>query len=1118
MPSPLITPEQLNIITALLKEATDLVSQIPDDQQPLEHYHILVETALIEELKRELEALSWLVVQINNTDDQVSLESLCDQFKIRCKIRNQDCLQSDEIDTDSPHKVCNSCLSFSANPEGITNKIYFELAKLFSKQQTLGEIVQILMPQVTLLLIPKWDDGKLEFTEKPIAELSEIPADTNIFTKFTMLPPYAMDMRTLASYSFDEHQSLYEFLEVHYPKLTARLYEHNRAYRTMHADIKAVLGKKETIREAIFNLILALRKGGERVTDNSDSATPEAWHAYNDFKKYVATLPKGHKTALNYLTNEDQTESFIETMAHLEANKCVEQASNQFESLLKDNPAGQDSILDIPIPALTAKEQHAIRAKYAGNKEQIGEHKPLLAEGIDTTTTLPLTLLRSALENIDFDDWATYIDVLTNFPLEAYADIFKYTNISCSSDLAEMIKKNYLNESQLTAIRQAILNNVEKLGGYEQLLPFAASAQDAGLIQDLYHHMPDDMFYRALSFLTLETWPSIIEHQFLQPIQIEGIHKTIRNHIEATRNYSPSFPFLDYCEFAAYCRDVLLLKSLIESMPDDNMARLEILLDSPKTWHYLWLHEFFDPILYQEICKNIEKLGGYPKLFKFAVDAEDFGLLIDLLANISEAERINTLLRIDLSTLSYIVNHQLILEQLPQLHQAIMADSKNLGGADQLIAFAVDANDAELLRKLLTSLSNDAVRKKEIGRVFLKAIPRGQVNIITTMMASLSNDKARLDLLLQMAQANEYPLILATYSHLIEGDGLVKGEDVIASILGSFSTGKARLAALGIACESGETPFSMAVTNENEQVVRAILESVNNQYATDADRVKLFFTEDKKNSTPFTKAIFSNKDIIHVMFMSLSETMQHKLVSSYYLAFATVKLFANTSEFFPNLFDLLPASLHLAVVSTPLKRASIFQNLKDDEVLSDSSELNTIEHLNEQLIRKMIMDSMPGVEQFPWDSEQNKQVLSHLADLHEYGYNLQDQGVEKGEKLVKLASELYEDLYGCKTFDETIQKAFLVKLHRHDAEFKTDRIYSGIIGNILIAVGLLGVGYLAIAGLNWAITGHFRIFKTQRTYQVQELAKVIETDFQEISDCKKLSNSSNPCSLNIASG
>src|SRR3990167_3169570 len=116
-------------ISNFLLEALGLVKNI---EYSVHDYQDLKQVVVQHELKQEVDTLTHLLSQSN-------FEAL---FKARCHERA------------ALH--AHSSLSFFDAPKGVCNTLYWNIAKnLFDHEPTLGEMLSVLLPHYSLILVPE---------------------------------------------------------------------------------------------------------------------------------------------------------------------------------------------------------------------------------------------------------------------------------------------------------------------------------------------------------------------------------------------------------------------------------------------------------------------------------------------------------------------------------------------------------------------------------------------------------------------------------------------------------------------------------------------------------------------------------------------------------------------------------------------------------------------------------------------------------------------------------------------------------------------------------------------------------------------------------------------------
>ena len=238
----------------ILKNFENLLSKTP--RIKLRDYSSLKQQVVVKEMKNELAALKDM---LQNQDTFV------EEFKKRCVIR--------------ANSNRGTALSFSAMPNGATNELYWQIARLLFNPETLSEMLSILMPEVTTVININ-DSDNISSAETNIQEDS---ANSNVIVNKESLltssagkqlcPDNLQDyviaedslllIDKINRLSFDKHQQLYDILTQQYPQLATKLYTHNVELQRLEQDLLFIAHRGQTAKDAISCLIKGLILGGK---------------------------------------------------------------------------------------------------------------------------------------------------------------------------------------------------------------------------------------------------------------------------------------------------------------------------------------------------------------------------------------------------------------------------------------------------------------------------------------------------------------------------------------------------------------------------------------------------------------------------------------------------------------------------------------------------------------------------------------------------------------------------------------------------------------------------------------------------------------------------------------
>ncbi|ASQ45678.1 hypothetical protein [Legionella clemsonensis] len=436
-------------LTNLLKETALLLM---DDITPHD-YASLKFQIINQELRDELKKLNEL---LENKPEQFA-----EHFRVLCKERAK---RNEE-----------SCLSFFALPFGYCNRLYWQIAERLFKPKTLGEMFKLLLSDNVNVITPEFlldlptsrpiSEQIIAALKNPVARLhegalsvletEESPPTIERLTQFVMTEKSLFDVNNLVLFKFTHHQALFKTLREEKPALIDKLYQHNHDFQTLYKQMLIVNNKGQSPYEEIKLLIRELTLGGERFTGGL-YASVRAQVAYTEFLSYLNSLPPILKSSLMTLKTANNI-TFSEILDDLNKGDCVETAAKHLQGIL-DNSVNH-TVLNTK-PYLTQEEREAINSQYG--------KKALPTMGRDSTNELPHDYLCALLGHIKIEDELVYLDLLIAFPPSYYDSLLKFAQINCQPTLPQallkMLKTGILNNEQLSALNEAVKNNVNKLG------------------------------------------------------------------------------------------------------------------------------------------------------------------------------------------------------------------------------------------------------------------------------------------------------------------------------------------------------------------------------------------------------------------------------------------------------------------------------------------------------------------------------------------------------------------------------------------------------------------------------------------------------------------------------
>lgn len=429
-----------------------------------------------------------------------------------------------------------TALSFTALPNGDTNRLYWEIAAFLFSPHTLAELLSILSPNTKKMLTtsletewlhpalahsPSWEKIaamrkiRLDVCEGGVDEESNelIPNDLSgyLFFKDTLF-----DVGNIKKLPFERQAQLYEALELKYPGLHDLLYTHNSTLSALREHIVLVKNKGQTLRAALTQMAKGLLLGGQKMRGEG-YAGASATTAYVVFNQYVASLSEPLKDKAMLLKSMTGKTLFT-VLSDLNQGKCVETAGAQITNIL-NNPQNKDT-LDV-LPALTREQLRNITNKYS-RKNQITFHAA--EEG---NTHLPEAILSNALNEITIKNAEDLVSLLVRFPLHLVDALLSkitiegnnYVKKDLLQDFMAAIKHGFFNKTQLNILIPALTKNITRFVDKKDALFIVIRAENTPLAQAVVNSMNEkermsalkgkDTLGRSLLYLAAVTHESL---------------------------------------------------------------------------------------------------------------------------------------------------------------------------------------------------------------------------------------------------------------------------------------------------------------------------------------------------------------------------------------------------------------------------------------------------------------------------------------------------------------------------------------------------------------------------------------------------------------------------------
>jgi hypothetical protein len=252
--------DTINLMKRKIAETESLVTTFPlTIASSLINYNDIQEAIIQLELQEEIQTLNEL---LNGSE-----EGFEQRFKAHCLERAK--------------RNENSCLNFTVMPEGICNKLYWDLIELAFGNQTWAERLAILMPNVKKLISTELRRDTLsnisvEFIENPLTTLQRTPQCQDL-GEFVIHQNLLFDLSAIVRFNLTLHQEIYKVINKNYPDLATKLYAHNQDFNTLKNRLQQLTNAGATPGQMIVSLINSLRLGGQN-TEGRETHLPAMLH------------------------------------------------------------------------------------------------------------------------------------------------------------------------------------------------------------------------------------------------------------------------------------------------------------------------------------------------------------------------------------------------------------------------------------------------------------------------------------------------------------------------------------------------------------------------------------------------------------------------------------------------------------------------------------------------------------------------------------------------------------------------------------------------------------------------------------------------------------------------
>ena len=322
-------------------------------------------------------------------------EKLQDGFKALCQSREE--------------QNKDTCLSFSSNPDGICNKLYFDLATRLFNPKNPADLLEILLPSVKQVLVIHLRVDKTLVSEsleglrqRPIFNTSWLNNDLKtLFKECVIAGDTLFEIPQMCSLNLALHRDLYKKLDA-YPEIKEKLYLHNEKLEALNRDIILISDGGPTLKEALILLKEKFTIGGAAFTGDVINASPSAELEARNFMNYFDSFDSEIKARLLAIPEMN------ELIEELKSRECVETMKETIDKLLTATPP--DFLLR---PLLSKERSDEIQSKYHPKK-------PLTPSGIEKNATPPIALSQQLLNHITIQTLEELCILLISIPENNY--------------------------------------------------------------------------------------------------------------------------------------------------------------------------------------------------------------------------------------------------------------------------------------------------------------------------------------------------------------------------------------------------------------------------------------------------------------------------------------------------------------------------------------------------------------------------------------------------------------------------------------------------------------------------------------------------------------------------
>lgn len=431
------------------------------DIVPLETYQSLKQALIRKEMQEELEFLETLLYKHDS--------NIVYEFRERCKQRSQ---------ANADTAIC-----FSMLPQGDTNRLYFELARVLLQPANLYELMTLLHPRIKSVLViepcqktPYFFNhlDRLNYLRQnpftlrlqPVSTLKSIK-QLHQFSKFITLGDICFDTQALQPFDFNAHILFYNLLSRQFPKYHRRLYANFQFFQELEDDILYYLSKGQSLYLALCDLSKGFIMGSKELEGSEEHASTSAYLALIQFYRFFNPLPEILKKEVLAMACERglSFETMLDNLKDASSPKgCVHTFAGDLSSIITNK--AYRKLLSYT-PELTNQKLKDLKIKYTPYSHKIYDSP-------SRATLLPETLLVKTLSESDIRHAEDLLFILIVLPASLYHSFLQSTPLAKQeiflTKVARGIKNKLFNREQESRLVQAITPFISELpDGYNAL-------------------------------------------------------------------------------------------------------------------------------------------------------------------------------------------------------------------------------------------------------------------------------------------------------------------------------------------------------------------------------------------------------------------------------------------------------------------------------------------------------------------------------------------------------------------------------------------------------------------------------------------------------------------------